>query len=174
MKFYLAFKFNEEFTARLAKLVEECCSDSPPLVPTPLDRLHVTTLFLGDVDESTARRVLAASSACRQFVVNVNAPDTFPRVLYLQVADVHGHLHALHDVQNDTFRALGGNPLPKAQYIPHLTLAKCDGKPQGSSLEAKLSNMSDAVSTFQGGMHLIRSVGLYTKSDCLGEVELLP
>jgi len=173
MKFYLGFKFDENTTERLRQLVETCCSDSPPLVPTPADRLHVTTLFLGEVSEDQARRVLQASAACRQFVVNVHAPEVFPRVLYLQVTDVHGHLHALHDVQSDTFRAMGGNPQPKAQYIPHLTLAKAEGKLDGS-LATKLSAMSDAVSTFQGGFHLITSVGLYSKSECLGEVGLLP
>jgi 2'-5' RNA ligase len=171
LKYYLAFKLEPELEQRVAEAVTKHCSDLQPLEPVPLDRLHVTLLFLGSVRESVAKQVLIDGCAeCPgEFSVTVGGASTFSnRVLMLQVFDSDGWLAPL---RNAVVKAAGVHGLGSLTrgYTPHLTLAKTDQSYFGYHATFKGIN---ALNTWQPARSKVKSVGLYYQSNLLHEVEL--
>lgn len=178
-KYYLAFKPDTGALDTIKSAINEYLADATPLVTTPLDRLHVTTLFLGEVEKSQALSVLGASQSCREFVVSLAGIGSFGnKVLYLGV-EGGTLLRQLHETQCAAARAAIG-PVQSNGYVPHLTLCKLDGKaPEKTEAGLDYNNHFEdkrarllALDIFH--QCLINTVGLYTKSELIDEVRLLP
>ena len=95
------------------------------------ENLHITTWFLGEVDDERANRlraVLEAPFATRRFTLRLEGVGTFPpagrpRVLWIGISQGVESLAALYQELAQRLPTLGFEPERRA-YTPHLTLAR--------------------------------------------------
>lgn len=119
----------------------------------PLDNIHLTLKFLGDVDNveipeicKTIRRV---TDTVTPFELNVHGagglptPDK-PRVVYAGVDDPSGQLVEMVGRLESELAGLGFKPEPR-DYRPHLTLGRVRGNSRraGEKLIDELEQMHD-------------------------------
>lgn len=174
MKYYIAFKVGEAATKRAQRFISAHCVGNHPLVPTPLDRIHVTTAFLGEMEESQAKAILHVSTPFRMksFSVNIGGLRAFqPRVLYASVSCPTSALDDLREFQAHFYHKLTGKHLYPAAYTPHLTLAKTEGK-ESAKQEINEILASAAAENWEQGPCYVNAIGLYTKSWLVEELEL--
>jgi 2'-5' RNA ligase len=181
MKLYCAFKLSQEINNVVKGYIVDYCSDKPPLEPTELDRLHVTTVFLGEMDLEQAKKILHVAEDLYSFEVMMGSILTMAnRVLYLDIIPLGDMLGQLQKAQADYYKYLTGRNIWPAGYEPHLTLAKAPGAGNMAShkalMEVSTALRNESPSDAQGASLRCRvgSIGLYTKSTLLDEVQLAP
>jgi len=170
MKLYCAFKLDTSLTTMVKHAMQVV--NTPDLHPLELiqeDRIHITTAFLGEVSVEEAKEVLRESSDEFEFYCRVGAPGSFPGVLYLSVESVGAY--RVRSRQADVYLKECGRKLWPAQYVPHVTLAK---RIEGTKVDASaaLGKAMLKLRDFVGGACLVKSIGLYHKSECLYELPL--
>ena len=95
------------------------------------ENLHITTWFLGEVDDERAKRlraVLEAPFTTRRFTLRLEGVGTFPpagrpRVLWIGISQGVESLAALYHELAQRLPTIGFEPERRA-YTPHLTLAR--------------------------------------------------
>lgn len=170
MKMYCAIKLNQELTSKVQLLVQTY-GNTPPLTPTPLDRVHLTTLFLGDTTEEIGRQVLRSAAHMSPFKVHLMGPGSFDdRVLYLGVQS--DYLCKLNNLQR--FSAEKHGLKPAVRYEPHITLCKMEkkGRARGQILNLIDKIVNEVQDWNHLGWSMVESLGLYSKSELLDEVLL--
>ena len=146
-RIFLAIEVSDEVRAGLARAHEFLArrlGDGVRL--TRADQLHLTLIFLGEIDEIEIPRVIAAArSGCRAspFTVTTGAPGVFPEsgpatVLWVGLTDPTGALSSLADSLSATLHR-SGFALEERAFVPHLTLGRCkDGNPKARGVMAEL------------------------------------
>lgn len=95
--------------------------------PVPVENLHLTLVFLGEITETVLEDVHIELGAIRAPAVPVRfgGLDLFggakPRVVYAAVAEDPGLVHLQAKVETAARRA--GLSIPARRYVPHVTLA---------------------------------------------------
>lgn len=95
----------------------------------PVDQLHLTLAFLGEVDAAQEKRlrVHLAGVQVPPFHLPIKGVGTFgggrPSVIWAGVGSAHPHLYALHKHLHDALFAAGLDPELRA-FHPHVTLAR--------------------------------------------------
>jgi 2'-5' RNA ligase len=181
VKLYIAFKLSPLVERVVKQVIVDHCSNKPPLVPTPLDRIHVTTLFLGEMYPDVAKDIVTKSLlGIKQFKVWVGSCNTFGgKVAYFDVGDdaLSGDsmLRRMRAAQVELYEQRGHVAWPR-NYEPHVTLAKLDeNKTSKEDKKAAHFQILDLISDLQGmraGGCDVDTVGLYHKSECLKEWKL--
>lgn len=116
---------------------------------TPLANIHLTLKFLGDVPIAHVPKLMAAFDSATQgiptFLTKIQGVGCFPnarrpRIVWLGLDDVNGHLMRLHQAVERTIAPLG-YPTEARPFNPHLTIGrvKQDGEP------ARLSQLGTAI-----------------------------
>ena len=119
---------------RLAATAQTAVDRAAPRAPirwVSPDNLHITTWFLGEVDDERAQRVHAVLDepfSTRQFRLQLEGVGTFPpsgrpRVIWIGISQGVESLVALYQELSQRLPALGFEPERRA-YTPHLTLAR--------------------------------------------------
>jgi 2'-5' RNA ligase len=113
------------------------------------ENMHVTLLFLGEVDErdlpDVCRVVADAAARHAPFPMAVGGAGAFPnarrpRTLWVGVGEGARELAALHDDLEGPLLDLGCYRREERQYTPHLTLGRVKGDhPGGDQLAAALA-----------------------------------
>lgn len=171
MKLYLGFRLDSQLTARIATMIDTYCARREPLEPVPADRIHITTLFLGDVPVATAKSILTRTASERTpFDVFIGAAASFPTVLYLSVDEPKGMLELLHRRQATEFSLLSGKLPGHTIYTPHVTLAK--GRKQSETLRDMIDLAKHRIGPGPEVWSSISSLCLFHKSEILDEVQL--
>lgn len=167
-KLYCAFKLDDSINAMVRHAMQRV-EGLQPLETTPVDRIHVTTAFLGEIPLEQGADVLRACADELQFYCRVGGPGTFTGVLYLTVESVGAH--RLRTLQAEAYGKVCGRRLWPAQYVPHVTVAK---RAEGDKRDPKaaLALGSKMIHDINPGSCLVTHIGLYTKSDCLYEIPL--
>jgi 2'-5' RNA ligase len=120
------------------------------------ENLHVTLLFLGDVDERDLLPVCEAVSAvcaeCDAFPVSVSGVGCFPnlhrpRIIWAGLTTGTAELVALHDALEAPLIELGCYRREERKYTPHLTL----GRVKGDGLSYKLATALTKQLQWRGG-----------------------
>jgi 2'-5' RNA ligase len=115
------------------------------------DNLHVTLLFLGEVDMVDLPRVCAAISEAAgrycAFPLSVEGAGCFPnprrpRVLWVGVGQGRQEVCALHDDLEGPLLDLGCYRREERQYTPHITLGRVHSTGPGDSLPALLARQA--------------------------------
>lgn len=97
------------------------------------DNLHITLLFLGEVDELEVLRVCRAVAAVAQttapFTLVVEGLGAFPhtrrpKILWVGVKDGTEELRHLHEALEAPLLAMGAYRREERAYTPHLTLGR--------------------------------------------------
>jgi 2'-5' RNA ligase len=127
------------------------------------ENIHVTLLFLGEVDDRTIPDVcrVVAEQAQRQpaFSMSIERVGCFPnarrpRVLWIGVGEGTQELCALHDALEPPLLDLGCYRREERQYTPHITLGRVRSERPADKLAAALSKHAG----WQGGQTSVREI----------------
>jgi 2'-5' RNA ligase len=127
------------------------------------ENLHVTLLFLGEVDEREVPAVCSvvgeAVANHQPFTVSVETAGCFPnprrpRVLWVGVGEGGQGVCALHDALEPPLLALGCYRREDRKYTPHVTLGRVKSERPSDKLAAALANNA----AWKGGDTIVREV----------------
>jgi len=127
------------------------------------ENLHVTLLFLGEVDDRELVRVCQAVSGCCAehacFTLTLSGISGFPnprrpRVIYAGIEEGAEELKALHADLEPPLLELGCYRREDRPYTPHVTLGRARSEGGGDTLATALARYSD----WQGGTTDVRQV----------------
>ena len=150
-RLFVALPLPSEVAAEVASLVEHVRADGVPgggrdVRWVRLDGLHLTLRFIGPTLDgrldAAVTAVCAAAAAAEPFEVSIGGAGTFPqagrpRALWLGVRDGEADLAGLARKVDDELTAAGWS-FEARPFRAHLTLARSDGVPAGSSIGERL------------------------------------
>ncbi|MCY1040075.1 RNA 2',3'-cyclic phosphodiesterase [Corallococcus sp. bb12-1] len=157
MRLFTAVTLGDTLTARAEQGIERLRAHAPEAKWVKPEGVHLTLLFLGDVDPSCLSLFHEALDPVgprhAPFVLSVGGGGTFgaphhPSVLW---ADVRGDIVALKALQADVASALAplGFASEHPEYTAHLTLARSK-KPHGDAALAACARLLDQESWGEG------------------------
>jgi RNA 2',3'-cyclic 3'-phosphodiesterase len=147
-----------------AKLVRRLSGERDGIKWVPIDNLHLTLKFLGDVDNREVPKVCEAVRECclpvGPFDLQLQGAGAFPdasrpRVVYANVVTGGESLTAIVSGLEVTLAKLGFKPEPR-DYIPHLTLGRARGGSRKGSPE--LAERIEANQSFDLGATEVEKV----------------
>lgn len=127
------------------------------------ENLHVTLLFLGEVEMTTVPKVCGAvadaTSQHAAFPMTVETAGCFPnlrrpRILWVGVGDGIQEVTALHDTLEGPLLELGCYRREERQYTPHITLGRVKSDRPTDKLATALARQAD----WKGGETTVREV----------------
>jgi 2'-5' RNA ligase len=161
LRTFLAVDLGAAIRARCVTL-QETLSRSGTLKWVEPENLHVTLLFLGEVDDRAVAGVCRAVADCcagvDAFPLTVEGVGCFgnprrPRTVWVGVTQGKEELCALHDALEAPLLVLGCYRREERQYTPHVTLGR--GKEgDNHGLAAALLKQAD----WHGGEVVVREV----------------
>ncbi len=131
------------------------------------ENLHVSLLFLGEVDEREVYKVCrAVADVCARqdaFVLRVEGVGCFPnprrpRVAYAGISDGAAELTALHAALEPPLLELGCYRREERQFTPHVTLGRVRGERTAGELAPLLLRQRD----WHGGEQPVREVHVFS------------
>jgi len=141
---------------RLVGLQQRLAAAGVPVKWVEPDNLHLTLLFLGEVDARETPAVCSAVTAvCRKrppFAVTLAGAGAFPtprrpRTLIVHVTEGGPELVALHDALEEPLLELGCYRREERPFKPHLTLGRVKGQAAAEPLTAAVQQFAG----WQGG-----------------------
>jgi RNA 2',3'-cyclic 3'-phosphodiesterase len=132
LRTFIAVDVGKAIRSRLVDLQEKLARAETEVKWVEPENLHVTLLFLGEVDERQTPRVcgLVADETARHtpFLMAVETVGCFPnprrpRVLWVGVGQGTQELCALHDALETPLQELGYRR-EERRYTPHITLGR--------------------------------------------------
>jgi 2'-5' RNA ligase len=148
---------------RLVGLQERLAEAGVPVKWVEPDNLHLTLLFLGEVDARETPAVCAAvANVCRAvlaFPMTLAGVGAFPtprrpRTLIVHVTEGADELKALHASLETPLLDLGCYRREERAYTPHLTLGRVKGQAAAEPLAAAVKQFE----RWQGGQSQVREV----------------
>jgi 2'-5' RNA ligase len=127
------------------------------------ENLHVTLLFLGEVEDRTVpavcRVVAEVAAGLAPFEMSIEGAGCFPnlrrpKTLWIGVGEGKQELVALHDALEPPLLELGCYRREERQYTPHLTMGRVKGEAGAEQLAMALARRAD----WQGGRVRVREV----------------
>jgi RNA 2',3'-cyclic 3'-phosphodiesterase len=134
---------------------------------TPPGNLHLTLLFLGEVDDrdlpAVCRIVAEAAATEPPFTVRVSGVEAFPnarrpKTLWAGVTDGTAELIRLHDAMEQPLLELGCYRREERAYTPHLTLGRVKSDEAGNRLAPELPKHLG----WDGGQTMVTEVVLFS------------
>jgi len=126
------------------------------------ENLHVTLLFLGEVDDRETPRVCRIASDCTashaSFSMSIESVGCFPnprrpRILWIGVGEGAQPLRAIHDELETPLAALGYRR-EERRYTPHATLGRVRGDRPTEELARALAHEA----AWKGGETAVREI----------------
>jgi 2'-5' RNA ligase len=148
---------------RLVGLQERLAAAGVPVKWVEPDNLHITLLFLGEVDARETPAVCkAVEQACRRvkpFAMTLAGTGAFPtprrpRTLIVHVTEGAAELVALHDALEGPLLESGCYRREERTYKPHLTLGRVKGREASEPLTAAVQQFAG----WQGGQSHVDGV----------------
>jgi len=163
LRTFIALDVGKVVRDRLVALQESLAHAAQEVKWVEPENLHVTMLFLGEVDDRAVLEVCrAVGESCRPltpFTLNVEKVGCFgnprrPRTVWVGVGDGAEEVKALHAVLEEKLRALRYYRREERQFTPHITLGrvKQDGSAEG------LAPLLQKKADWQGGPLEVREV----------------
>jgi 2'-5' RNA ligase len=122
--------YNAELDA-LMRLVKSSGADIKPVEP---ENMHITLLFIGEVDERALTDVKQAVSSVSfpKFALRLAGLGAFPnpfrpRVVWVGVREGVEELRSIHEQLRRNLIARGVRPEDEKEFSPHLTLGRVKG-----------------------------------------------
>jgi 2'-5' RNA ligase len=160
---FIALGLSKEIHDRTVTLQETLARTGAEVKWAAPENLHVTLLFLGEVDEREVPEVCRAVGDCAAgrapFALGVEKTGCFPnarrpRVLWVGVGEGTQEVVALHDALEAVLLELGCYRREDRQYTPHLTLGRVQSEQPNEKLAAAMAKHSD----WQCGRMVVREV----------------
>jgi RNA 2',3'-cyclic 3'-phosphodiesterase len=145
---FLAIDLNEKVRARLMSLQEELVEGAPDIAWVEPENLHVTLLFLGEVDHreciDICRVAHKAVAKMPAFAMHVEGMGAFPnprrpRTLWVGVGDGKDDVSAVHDAIEAPLLDMGSYRRETRAYTPHVTLGRVKGERNDDALSKALT-----------------------------------
>jgi 2'-5' RNA ligase len=160
---FIAIDLGKGLRARLMSLQETLARTGTEVKWVEQENLHVTLLFLGEVDErdlpSVCRAVADAAAGQSAFALTVEKVGCFPnprrpRTIWAGVGEGTQEVVALHDALEGPLLELGCYRREERQFTPHITLGRVKSDRPTDDLAASMARRAD----WQGGEVVVREV----------------
>jgi 2'-5' RNA ligase len=156
LRTFIAVAVNRFTHDRLVGLQERFAAAGAPIRWVEPENLHLTLLFLGEVDAretpAICRAVDQVGRQTRPFTMTLAGAGAFPttrrpRTLIVHVTEGAPELVALHDALEAPLLELGCYRREERSYKPHLTLGRVKGQTEAEPLAAAIKQFEG----WQGG-----------------------
>ena len=160
---FIAIDPGKEIRARLIALQGTLARSETEVKWVEPDNLHVTLLFLGEVDDrdlpAVCQAVADATTKMSAFPMIVEKASCFgsprrPRTLWAGVGEGTQAIVALHDALELPLMELGCYRREERQYTPHITLGRVRSDRPTDKLAAVLAKQAG----WHGGETLVREI----------------
>ena len=134
LRTFIAVPLDEALRRRIVALQEELAGGDVKWVEP--ENLHVTLLFLGEVDAlevvEICRAVHQVAESTAPFALTAAGVGAFPnlrrpRTLWVGVEEGRAELVRLHDSLEEVLLELGAYRREEREYTPHVTLGRVNG-----------------------------------------------
>jgi 2'-5' RNA ligase len=163
LRTFIAVDIGKAIRERAVALQETLACAGTDVKWVERENLHVTMLFLGEVDERAVPDVCRVVADCcgqqAPFPMSVEKVGCFPnprrpRVLWIGVGEGTQELCALHDALEPPLMELGCYRREERQYTPHITLGRVKSDHPTEKLAAALAKQAG----WQGGETTVREL----------------
>jgi 2'-5' RNA ligase len=163
LRTFIAVGLDKAIRDRIAALQETLGRAGSDVKWTEVENLHVTLLFLGEVDDREVPEVCRAVSDRTKehasFTMKVETAGCFPnvrrpRVLWVGVGNGAQELVALHDDLEPPLLELGCYRREDRKYSPHITLGRVKSDRPTHQLSAELAKQAG----WKGGEIVVKDV----------------
>jgi 2'-5' RNA ligase len=153
---FIAIDIGETIRSRAADLQDELAQAGTEVKWVEAENLHVTLLFLGEVDDrevpGVCRAVSETAAEHSAFSMTIERVGSFPnprrpRILWVGVGEGATELCALHDALEPPLLALGCYRREERKYAPHITIGRVKSDRPTDKLAAALGTHA----SWQGG-----------------------
>lgn len=164
---FIAVPLEEGVRAKIVGLQEELAQAGTDVKWVEPENLHVTLLFLGEVDlrdsVDICRAIHRVTERLPPFAMTVSSVGCFPnlrrpRTLWVGVAEGNPELVRLHDLIENELLQLGGYRREERGYTPHITLGRIKTDDVTAELRTGLKDRAD----WPGGRQTVREVHVMT------------
>lgn len=147
LRTFIALDLGKPIRDRLISLQEKLASDGAKVKWVEPENLHITLLFLGEVDQRSVidicRAVADAAKQVPAFSVSIQGAGAFPnsrhpRVLWVGAGQGAEEVCRLHDALEPSLLELGCYRREERKYTPHVTLGRIKPDRSGPGLENEL------------------------------------
>jgi 2'-5' RNA ligase len=148
---FIAVGLDKSVRDRVVLLQEALAGTGSEVKWVEPENLHVTLLFLGEVDDrdlvNVCRVVAEVAGGLPPFSMAVQGAGSFPNprrphTLWVGVGEGTQELVALHDALEPPLLALGCYRREERQYTPHVTLGRVRSDRPGDALPAALAKQA--------------------------------
>jgi 2'-5' RNA ligase len=163
LRTFIAVPLDKPVRDRIIALQESLARTGTDVKWTEPENLHVTLLFLGEVDDraviDVCRRVAEVCQRHAPFTLDVETAGCFPnprrpRVLWVGVGAGTQEVCALHDGLEPPLLELGCYRREERQYTPHITLGRVKSERPTDKLALALARHAD----WKGGTVAVREL----------------
>jgi 2'-5' RNA ligase len=163
LRTFIGVDIGKAIRDRAVALQEELARASPDVKWVEPENLHVTLLFLGEVDDrevpAVCRAVAEETQQHTAFSMTIEKVGCFPsprrpRVLWIGVGEGSQELCTLHDGLEPPLLDLGCYRREERQYTPHITL----GRVKSDRPSDKLGPVLAKQAGWQGGQTMVREI----------------
>jgi RNA 2',3'-cyclic 3'-phosphodiesterase len=163
LRVFIAVDIGKELRARCVTLQETLSRAADDVKWVEAKSMHLTLLFLGEVDDRTlpdvCRAVALVAGRHEGFTLSIESVGCFPnprrpRILWAGVGAGKEELVVLHDALEPPLLDLGCYRREERQYTPHMTLGRVQGEQTGDGLVTALARKAD----WQGGTVEVREL----------------
>jgi len=167
MRTFIAINLGNLLRDRCIALQETLADSGTDVKWVEKENLHLTLLFLGEVEDRTLPALCRAVADCcgehPPFTLGVESVGCFPnprrpRVVWAGVAAGSAELIALHDALEPPLLDLGCYRREARQYTPHVTLGRVQGDGDTDVLAAALTKQAK----WRGGETEVREVCVFS------------
>jgi RNA 2',3'-cyclic 3'-phosphodiesterase len=160
---FLAINLGEKIRDRLVSLQEQLAIEAPDVKWVEPKNLHITLLFLGEVDAretiDICRAAQKAVAAMPSFPVSIEGANCFgsprrPRTLWVGIGAGLEEVCAVHDAIEAPLLDLGCYRREARAYTPHVTIGRVNGDQPDEGIAKALA----AHKTWSAGETQVREV----------------
>ena len=152
LRTFIALPLDERVRRHIVSLQEELGREQVNVKWVEPENLHVTLLFLGEIDArelpDLCKAVRGVTSELDSFAVEVAGVGCFPnprrpRTLWIGISDGRAEVVELHDRIEDALLRLGAYRREERGFTPHVTLGRVKSDDGGGPLRDRLKEQSD-------------------------------
>jgi 2'-5' RNA ligase len=147
LRTFIALDLGKTVRDRLVSLQETLARSAPDVKWVEPENLHVTMLFLGEVDDrevlEVCRAVTGGCQTVKRFSMSVENVGCFgnprrPRTIWIGIGEGAEEITALHTVLEERMLRLGCYRREERAFTPHITLGRARQGAGGDELAAAL------------------------------------
>lgn len=128
MRAFIAVELSDELKQKLEALGREL--EGPLLRPVGPENLHMTLVFLGDIDEGMREKVVGELKgiSAKPFTLTIRGAGVFPNENFIRVVWAGAESGELAGLQKQIAEKMHSLGFKREQFSPHITIARAKGK----------------------------------------------